>query len=236
MWTEIAGAVVLYDGPLSPITQTFGVGVHQPVSPAEMDEIETFFRSRGATVQHEVSPMVEDSTVALLTGRGYRPIEFTSVMFRDIAPGLRLTRAPNERVSVRTVAPGDAETYIATATAGWSEYLEFADMMAELSRVALEKTNGALFLAEVDGRAIATGALNVVGGVGLMAGASTVPEARNQGAQLALLEHRLRHAAAEGCDLAMMCARPGSASQRNAERHGFRIAYTRVKWALPPNA
>ena len=28
----------------------------------------------------------------------------------------------------------------------------------------------------------------------------------------------------------MMCAQPGSASQRNAERHGFRIAYTRMKW------
>jgi hypothetical protein len=31
-----------------------------------------------------------------------------------------------------------------------------------------------------------------------------------------------------------MAAEPGSASQRNAERHGFRIAYTRVKWQLAP--
>jgi hypothetical protein len=30
----------------------------------------------------------------------------------------------------------------------------------------------------------------------------------------------------------MMGAQPGSASQRNAERHGFRIAYTRIKWQL----
>jgi hypothetical protein len=29
-----------------------------------------------------------------------------------------------------------------------------------------------------------------------------------------------------------MVAQPGSASQRNAERHGFRIAYTRTKWQL----
>ena len=27
-------------------------------------------------------------------------------------------------------------------------------------------------------------------------------------------------------------AAPGSASQRNAERQGFRIAYTRIKWML----
>jgi len=29
-----------------------------------------------------------------------------------------------------------------------------------------------------------------------------------------------------------MGALPGSGSQRNAERHGFRIAYTRTKWQL----
>ena len=45
----------------------------------------------------------------------------------------------------------------------------------------------------------------------------------------------LAYAADQGCDLAMMCALPGSGSQRNAERHGFRIAYTRIKWQLPSN-
>jgi hypothetical protein len=30
----------------------------------------------------------------------------------------------------------------------------------------------------------------------------------------------------------MMGALPGSSSQRNAERLGFRIAYTRTKWRL----
>jgi hypothetical protein len=38
-----------------------------------------------------------------------------------------------------------------------------------------------------------------------------------------------------GCDLAMMGAQPGSASQRNGERQGFRIAYTRIKWGSEPN-
>jgi hypothetical protein len=33
--------------------------------------------------------------------------------------------------------------------------------------------------------------------------------------------------------MALMGALPGNSSQRNAERHGFRIAYTRVKWRLP---
>jgi hypothetical protein len=40
----------------------------------------------------------------------------------------------------------------------------------------------------------------------------------------------MRWAHQRGCDIAMMVAATGSDSQRNAERMGFRIAYTRTKW------
>jgi hypothetical protein len=72
-------------------------------------------------------------------------------------------------------------------------------------------------------------------GLGLFDQVTAVELGRRQGAQLALLESRLRCAKEHGCDLAMMCALPGSASQRNAERQGFRIAYTRIKWMLAGN-
>ena len=42
----------------------------------------------------------------------------------------------------------------------------------------------------------------------------------------------MRYAHQQGCDLAMMVAEAGSESQRNAERQGFRVAYTRMKWKL----
>ena len=67
-------------------------------------------------------------------------------------------------------------------------------------------------------------------GVALFAGASTVPAMRRRGLQYALLAARMQYAIEKQCDLAMMGALPGSSSQRNAERHGFRIAYTRIKW------
>ena len=102
--------------------------------------------------------------------------------------------------------------------------------MLSFGRVSAHKTSGHSFLAELEGKAIGTGGLTMHGGVALMAGASTVPEGRRKGAQNALLEARLRFAAKSGCDVAMMCALPGSASQRNAERRGFKIAYTRIKW------
>jgi predicted acetyltransferase len=74
--------------------------------------------------------------------------------------------------------------------------------------------------------------MTVCDGVAVLVGASTVPEARRRGAQLALLGARLRYAADNGCDIAVMGAQPGSGSQRNAERQGFRVAYTRTKWQL----
>ena len=59
-----------------------------------------------------------------------------------------------------------------------------------------------------------------------------VPEMRRRGLQAALLRERMRYALEHGCDLAMMVAEAGSQSQRNAERTGFRVAYTRTKWRL----
>ena len=103
-------------------------------------------------------------------------------------------------------------------------------MIAGFARISVEYATS--IVAEIEGEAIATAALFTWQGVGLLAGASTVPEGRRQGAQAALLAWRLRRLAAQGCDLAMIGAAPGSASQRNAERNGFRIAYTRTKWQL----
>jgi GNAT superfamily N-acetyltransferase len=65
-------------------------------------------------------------------------------------------------------------------------------------------------------------------GIAPFYGAATLPEYRNRGVQNALFQARLRAAAAAGCDLAIVCTQPGSLSQRNAERNGFRVAYTKV--------
>ena len=235
-WIEVAGAYAMYDGATSPVTQTFGLGMFQPATSDEMDVLEEFFRERGAEVFHEVSPLADASLLALLNERGYQPSEFTSVLYRPIQSGFHLKASLNERIRVRQIQDGEQELWAQTAAQGWSESSELKDFLLEIGQVSARRRDALSFLAELDGHAIATGALSICDGVALLAGASTIPEGRKQGAQLALLESRLRYAAAQGCDLAMMGALPGSASQRNAERHGFRIAYTRVKWHLPRRA
>jgi GNAT superfamily N-acetyltransferase len=233
-WIEVAGAYAMYDGVASPLTQTFGLGVFQAVTSADMENIEQFYRKRGAPVFHEVSPLADLSTLALLNERGYHPVEFTSVMFRPIAGGVRLPTPGDEKVRVRLVGDDEQMLWAETAAKGWSEFTELAEFMQDMMEITAKRKGGLSFLAEIEGRPIAAGAMMISEGVALLAGASTIPEHRRQGAQLALLDSRLRYAAEQGCDIAMMGALPGSGSQRNAERNGFRIAYTRIKWGLKP--
>ena len=231
-WIEVAGAYAMYDGISSPCTQTFGLGLFEAATRATLEEIEAFFNNRGAPVFHEVSPLAGLELVALLNTCGYHPMEFTSVMYRPIRETLVSSLRHNEKIRVRVITEDEGGLWAQTTVKGWSHLPELSEFLLELGLMRAQQEDSISFLAELNGQSVAAAALSLGGGVALLAGACTIPEARKQGAQLALLDYRLRYAAERGCDIAMMCAQPGSASQRNAERHGFRIAYTRIKWNL----
>lgn len=228
-WLEVAGTYAMFDGVGSPVTQTFGLGVFEPITAGQMKEIEEFFRSRGAEVFHEVCPLADPTVFELIRERGYKPVEFTNVLYQPIVSDFRLKLPHNDHIKVRVVESHESDLWAQTNFEGWSESPEYEDFFRELSQV-VAYSKGPLFLAELNGKPIATGALTIAGDIALLAGASTVPSARRQGAQNALLEGRLRYAAARDCTVAMMVTLPGTGSQRNSERHGFRIAYTRTKW------
>ncbi len=235
-WIEVAGAYAMFDTPSSPLTQTFGLGIFESVTNLALDRIERFFQERGAPVFHEVSPLADSSLPAMLHERGYEPFEFTSVLYRPIHKELAWEARRNENIHVRLVREDEYELCARISAQGWSEHPEIMQFLLEIGEINTQRAGALSFFAELGGRPVATGVLCLGEGVALLGGASTIPEARKQGAQLALLESRLRYAVDQGCDLAMMCAQPGSASQRNAERHGFHIAYTRIKWRLPQHA
>lgn len=228
MRTTIAGTLVMFAGIGSPITQTFCLGMHERPGDRDLDAIERFFTSRGSPVFHEFCPHAGVDVCATLAGRGYKPVELSNVMYQPIDASTGLDTNPQLRV--RTVDKTEADWYGSVAARGWSEMPEVLPFIRGFARSSVEVAT--CFVAELDGRAIAAAALFMHEGVALLAGASTVPEGRRNGAQLALLDARLRLAVSRGCDLAMMVAAPGSASQRNAERNGFRVAYTRTKWQL----
>jgi len=232
-WTEVDGTYVMFDGVESPLTQTFGLGISVPVTSTALERIERYFSDRGATTFHEVSPLADGSTLPQLHARGYEAFEFSSVLFQPLPADPSLAA---NAVRVRPTTPAEIDRWAQTAGEGWSEFPELEAFIRAFGQVVASSKGVLTYVGEIEGRFAATAAMALHGGVALLAGASTIPSARRQGAQAALLSARLRDAAARGCDVAMMVAQPGSASQRNAERNGFRVAYTRLKWRRPADA
>ena len=232
-WIEVAGTYAMFDGIESPLTQTFGLGVFDEITNAELDHLEAFFKKHDAPVFHEVSPLADASVLTLLNERGYQPIELTSVMFQPIDGENNADLPINPNIKTRIIEKGEEKLWARTSADGWATEMEgLADFMFNFGQISAQCAGGFPFVAEMDGKAISAGMLLIYDDIALLAGASTVPAGRRNGAQLALLDARLRFAAAQGCQIAMMCASPGSSSQRNAEKNGFRIAYTRTKWQL----
>lgn len=230
LWMEVAGVYAMFDGPSSPVTQTFGLGVFDPIGGAELDRLERFFADRGAATHHEVSAFAPDHIWNLLSARGYTPIETSTVLVR---PTRNTAPLPSSAVVARLIKAGEEQRWARILGEGWSsESPEVGTMVEGLGPVIRRARGVRCFIAEVAGRPIAAGSLNVSNGVALLAGASTIPSARRQGAQAALLRARLDFAASLGIDVAMVVTLPASASQRNSVRQGFRPVYMRSKWQL----
>ena len=99
-WREIGGAFAMFDGPDSPITQAFGLGMGAPVVVADVEAIESFFAERGAPTNHEVCPLAGVETSALLAERGYRPVEQSNVLVQSTSDGALSAGASLVRVRV----------------------------------------------------------------------------------------------------------------------------------------
>ena len=231
-WMECAGAYAVFDGVDSPVTQSFGLGIFEDPGSEAMEQIERFFLDRSAPVMHEVCPLAGVGMLNLLCARGYRPIEISSVLYQSIASGVG-GPATSAGITVRAIDPQEASLWAGIHARGWAhDHPEFQEFLEGFIALSAAREQSVCFLAELDGAPGAAGVLCLHEGVALFGGAATAPEMRRRGLQAALLRERMRYALEHGCDLAMMVAEAGSQSQRNAERTGFRVAYTRTKWRL----
>jgi len=226
-WRDYNGTHAFFDGRSSVQTQTIGLGMFAPVTADALSELEWFFDQRASPPQHEVSLFAGVETTALLVERGYRPVDLNNVLVQPLhdpaavsVPGLR----------ARLCEPADAPVWLETMALGWSEDPVFGPLVPSIARISLMNPLMTHFLVERNGAPIAAAGLAIHDGVAILAGAATIPSARRLGAQNVVLGARLVEARRRGCDLAMIVTPPGGSSQRNAERRGFRIAYSRTKW------
>jgi ribosomal protein S18 acetylase RimI-like enzyme len=227
----VGGGYAGFGGVDSPLTQAFAVGLQGPVTEDDFSSMEEFYKSHGAPVNIETCPLADPSLLQLLNERHYRPIEYSNVFVRELTQSeAQIWPDPSSRVQIRKPRADEAEAYSLTVIKCFFESVEIPDSFLSVfvSCFFAEATH--FFLAEIDGAAAGGGMMSIHNGVASLGGAGTLPEFRNRGIQKALLQARVAKAAELACDLAMVATAPGSGSQRNVERAGFRVAYTRTKF------
>jgi len=225
----VAGGFAVFSGVDSPLTQAVGLGMDAPVSEADVDAMEKFYRARGAAVNVEVCPLADATLPAQLMKRGYRFDDFTNTLFQSL-PASDDPILNNSEVIVRRVTGEDAEAWSRAVAVGFvGESSPTLEGLAELGRTTWRMKTAVCWMAEVSGRVAGGGCVLISEGVALLSGTSVLPEFRSRGIQSALIRARLVYSAAHGCDIATVGTTPGSSSERNVQRHGFRVAYTRVK-------
>lgn len=232
-WIDVNGTYAMFDGAESPLTQTFGLGLFSETIESDLEMIENFYSRFSAPVFHEVSPMADPEHINILLKKGYQPIEMTSILYKLLSKEVANKTKIDSKLTARKSHEGEEHIWASINSEGWSADMpDFRDFMYQFSQISARSVGASTFFANLNHKPISTGLLYIYDDIALLAGDSTIQEGRNKGGQNALIDARLSYAADHGCILAMIAASPGSQSQKNAEKNGFRIAYTRTKWKL----
>ncbi len=224
---EAGGGVAIFVGAESPLSHVVGLGLNGPVDTPTLDAIEAFFRSRGAKVSIDLCPMADPGLVAALGLRGYRAMEFNNVLVKRLA---RTEMAFTPRV--RRAIAGEGELWAHTVGHGFFEQAQLTTEEMDVGLAIFEMPGALCYLAVTEsGEPAGGGAAAMRDGLATLFADSTLSRFRRRGLHSELIAARLNEALAQGCDLATASTLPGSTSQRNYERQGFEVVYTKVTMA-----
>ena len=230
---EVAGGVAVYVMPGSPLNSAGGLGFAGEVGHDEIAAVEEFYEQRGERPVINLCPLAHPSLTAVLGERGWSVVVFENVLVREIAVGEALPE-PDPHVEITLAETDDErERWALMVANGFSAPDDPTTAELRLGRTAAARADSRLLLASLEGEPAGTGELEVFGDVGWLSADTTLPPFRGRGVQRSLQRARLALARDAGCTLAVTEAVPGSGSQRNMERLGFRVAYTRADVAAP---
>lgn len=222
----LAGGFAVYGGAASPLKKAVGLGF-EPLTAVDLERLEAFYAGFGEPAQIEFCPLADGALRGLLQERGYTVSMFLNMLVRAVPEEPLPVTLPPGAVLARVTA-ADAGSWIRTTTLGFEE----ADVPSAAG-LAIQAGNfhaahSASFLVWMEGAPVAGGMMASHASGTEFGGTSTRPSHRRLGLQTALLHARLNHARELGLTWALVTTTPGSTSQRNLERAGFRVVYTNV--------
>jgi ribosomal protein S18 acetylase RimI-like enzyme len=225
---EICGGHMIFAGLGSPIGRVTGAGLDRPFTADDLDRIEQFYGAHKAPSQVDLTPLHEPTVFEMFKQRGYAIAELNNVLFRKLEAAEKLPPAP-AGCEIRRSHIEEAE-----AAGAIVESAFFPDGAPEAFRGLMtpqyEMERALPFVASVNGKLVACGTGLVIPEhkVFALCGAGTQADFRRRGLQTALLRARMAAAVEAGCEYAVVVTQGGSASQRNVERLGFQVAYSKV--------
>jgi len=224
-YLELAGSAALYAGDGSPLTQAIGT-----FSGDDICAIDNFYRGRATSWEAVLTPFAGIEALGRLLDHGGKPMGWESALYRPFEIPLP-DEESDSRIKIVEVETSGRRVW-AELSRGVFFGEEPTEIGATLSRMKEFAENLRAYIAYWDGQPVATASLTVGLGVAAFGGGATLPEFRGRGLQTALLLRRLADAALEA-DVATMGALPGSSSHRNAERLGFRVAWSQLSLRMP---
>jgi hypothetical protein len=168
----------------------------------------------------------------MLGKRGYRPTEFNNVLVRRLARS-EIVLTPR----VRRAVAGEDDPWSYTVGRGFFDQPELTTEEMDVGRAIFAMPGAMCYLGVAETGASAGGAAMALrNGLATLFADSTIARFRCHGLHRELIAARLNEAIAQGCDMATASTLPGSVSQRNYERAGFEVVYTRVTLVALPTA
>jgi ribosomal protein S18 acetylase RimI-like enzyme len=220
----ICGGHMIFAGLGSPIGRATGAGLDRSFSADDLDRVEKFYRAHKAPSQVDLTPLHEPAVFEMFKQRGYAIVELNNVLYRKLDPEDKFPPAP-AGCEIRRSPLEEAEiTGAIVESDGAPE--AFRGLITPLYQMQ----HALAFAATVRGKLVACGTGLVIPEhkVFALCGAGTLAEYRGRGLQTALLRARMAAATEAGCEYAVVVTQGGTTSQRNAERLGFRVAYSKV--------
>jgi ribosomal protein S18 acetylase RimI-like enzyme len=225
---KICGGHMIFAGLGSPIGRATGVGLDRAFTAADLDRVEQFYRAHQAPAQVDLCPMHRPEVFELFKDRGYAIAELNNVLFRRLDVEEEFPTPPSG-CEIRRSLMDEAE-----AAGAIVESAFFPEGAPEAFRGLIapfyQMDRALAFVASIAGKLVACGTGLVIPEhrVFALCGAGTLAEFRGRGLQTALLRARMAAAVEAGCEYAVVVTQGGTISQRNAERLGFRVAYSKV--------
>lgn len=225
------------------INRTLGLGMKGPVTDIDIRHLENLHLDANLSPTILLCPYADPSALQVLAVRGYGVDSFLNIYARslhDLSLDFDMDVNPESieypfGLDTKVVRAPATDTgmaaFINNSVAGFKDGGKALTLLRNLAEMAALRTDTILYLAKIDGQIAGCGALALIeteyGRVAHMYIDSTTPSFRGRGIQRALIRARMLDAKRLGYNFVTIHANPGVGTGRNAEKEGFRLAFTK---------